>query len=151
MCSAHRSRSSPAPPATVRSQSISIRAKISNGCWICSRSSNGPDANPSASLSGGDGPSAPVPPDSTHPNLPMELTNILAILGLIAGVAYLVVAVLAYRRSRGRHVEPDPQAGHVILSIEDEAGLIEGEPTYDRMHKLAAIAASIARRAFGED
>lgn len=80
----------------------------------------------------------------------MELTDFLAILGLIAGTAYLVLAVFAFGRSRHRHAEPDRHNGRVILSIEDDA-LIEGEVTSDRMHKLAAICASIGRRAFAED
>jgi hypothetical protein len=81
----------------------------------------------------------------------MELTDYLAILGVIAGVAYLMMAVVAFNRSRQRHSEPEPGAGRVILSIEDDAALIEGEVTADRMHKLAAICASIGRRTFGED
>lgn len=80
----------------------------------------------------------------------MELTDFLAILGLIAGAAYLVLAIFAFGRSRQRHADPDPHDGRVILSIEDDA-LIEGEATSDRMHKLAALCASIGRRAFAED
>lgn len=81
----------------------------------------------------------------------MELTDFLAILGLIAGAAYLVLAFFAFGRSRRRHAEPDPHDdGRVILSIEDDA-LIEEEATSDRMHKLAAICASIGRRVFAED
>lgn len=81
----------------------------------------------------------------------MELTDFLAILGLIAGAAYLVLAIFAFGRSRQRHAEPDPHDdGRVILSIEDDA-LIEGEATSDRMHKLAALCASIGRRTFAED
>ncbi len=80
----------------------------------------------------------------------MELTDFLAILGLIAGVAYLAMAVFAFGRSRRRHADVEPQNGRVILSIEDDA-LIEGEATSDRMHKLAGICASIGRRAFAEE
>lgn len=80
----------------------------------------------------------------------MELTDFLAILGLIAGVAYLVLAFFAFGRSKRRHAESVPHDGRVILSIEDD-GLIEGEATSDRMPKLAAICASIGRRVFAED
>ncbi len=81
----------------------------------------------------------------------MEMTDYLAILGMIAGGAYLVMAVLAFNRSRQRHAEA-AQSGsaQVILSIED-AGLQEGESTSDRMHKLAGFCASIGRRVFAED
>lgn len=78
----------------------------------------------------------------------MELTDYLAILGMIAGVAYLVMAAIAFNRSRRRALEEE--SGRVILSIED-GGLVEGEATTDRMHKLAGICASIGRRVFGED
>lgn len=80
----------------------------------------------------------------------MKLTDFLAILGLIAGAAYLVLAVLAFGRTRRRQAASDTQNGRVILEIEDDA-LIEGETTADRMHKLAAICASIGRRVFAED
>lgn len=81
----------------------------------------------------------------------MELTDYLAILGMIAGIAYLVMAVVAFNRSRRRRDDArQADNGRVILSIED-GGLVEGESTADRMHKLAAICASIGRRAFGEE
>lgn len=81
----------------------------------------------------------------------MELTDYLALLGLVAGAIYLIMAALASKRTRARESAHDPHAGRVILSIEDQSALVEGEATADRMHKLAAICASTGRRAFGEE
>lgn len=89
--------------------------------------------------------------DSTIPKTCMKPTDYLALFGLIAGGVYLIIAIVALIRSRGRQAEADPGPGRVILSIEDESALSEGEPTSDRMHKLAAICASIARGTFGEE
>ncbi len=81
----------------------------------------------------------------------MELTNFLAILGLVAGAAYIVLAIVAFGRSRRRHAElPEVTTGRIILNIEDDM-LIDAEPTADRMKKLAAICASLGRRVFGEE
>ena len=79
----------------------------------------------------------------------MESTNILAILGLIAGCAYIVLAIVAFGRSRRRHAE-EPETGRMILNIEDDM-LVDGESTSDRMKKLAGICASLGQRVFGED
>ncbi|MEO5928840.1 MAG: hypothetical protein ABIR47_02800 [Candidatus Kapaibacterium sp.] len=80
----------------------------------------------------------------------MELTDYLAILGLIAGGAYIVLAVIAFGRSRRRHADEEIERGRVVLNFEENE-LLEGEPTDDRMHKLAAICASLGKRVFAED
>jgi len=80
----------------------------------------------------------------------MKMIDFLAILGLIAGASYLVLAMVAYGRSRRHDTPPDGEDGRVILSIEDDV-LIDEEATADRMPKLAAICASIGHRAFAED
>jgi hypothetical protein len=83
----------------------------------------------------------------------MEFTNYLAILGLLAGGAYLVLAVVAFNRSRSRHSQPQDEAPPVprlVLSFEDNP-LNEGEPTPERMKKLAANCATTCRRVFSEE
>src|SRR4051812_21968908 len=80
----------------------------------------------------------------------MELTDYLAILGLIAGGAYIVLAVIAFGRSRRRPADEEIERGRVVLNFEENE-LLEGEPTDDRMHKLAAICASLGKRVFAED
>jgi hypothetical protein len=81
----------------------------------------------------------------------MKPIDYLALFGLIVGGVYLVMALVARRRLRAREATAEPEGGRVILSIEDDSSLIEAEPTSDRMHKLAAICASVGRHAFGED
>lgn len=81
----------------------------------------------------------------------MELIDYLAILGLVAGCAYLVLAVVAFNRSRARLKEAEAEEGRMILSIEDAVMLVEGESTDTRMRKLATICASLGRSVFAED
>ena len=79
----------------------------------------------------------------------MELTSILALFGIAVGALYLVLAVVAFNRSRGRHAEQPERSGEVVLSIEENP--IRGdEPTPDRMRKLAALCASVGSQSFGE-
>jgi hypothetical protein len=81
----------------------------------------------------------------------MDFTNYLAILGLLAGGAYLVLAVVAFNRSRHRHDDvSEEDAGRLVLTFEENP-LIEGEPTPERMRKLAGICAAAGRRVFAED
>lgn len=70
--------------------------------------------------------------------------TILAILALVAGTCYVILAIVVY--SRSRHGEE--AHGHVVFQFEEPAMLIEGEPTDRRMRKLAAICASTGGRAF---
>lgn len=79
------------------------------------------------------------------------MTNDLALIGLIAGIVYLVIAIMAVKRWR-RIAEQRAQAGEgrVVLNIE-EAAPQEGELTADRMHRLAGLCATIGRRVFDEE
>ncbi|MBS1911467.1 MAG: hypothetical protein JST22_05740 [Bacteroidetes bacterium] len=79
------------------------------------------------------------------------MSNYIAMVGLIAAAAYLAVAALAFNHLRRRRAQGGgADGGRAILAIED-GGLIEGEVTADRMHKLAAICASIGRKVFAEN
>ncbi len=82
----------------------------------------------------------------------MALMNYLAILGLIAGAAYLVIAAIAFRHARKKRRQGDSGddvAGRMILAIEDHV-LIDDEPPYERMNKLGEICASIGQKIFNE-
>lgn len=84
----------------------------------------------------------------------MELTDLLALLGLIVGAAYLVLAVVAFNRSRSRHDDESltqESGNRVILNLDETPIVIEGEPTHARMRKLATMCVSTSRRAFKED
>lgn len=84
----------------------------------------------------------------------MELTNYLALIGVIVGALYMALAVGAFNRSRRRHAEvsngTSDTVGSIILNFSDDQ-LLDGEPTDDRMRKLATICASSGQRVFGED
>jgi hypothetical protein len=84
----------------------------------------------------------------------MELTDLLALLGLVVGVAYLVLAVVAFNRSRHRHSEHDADrsgSDSVVLNLVANPMVSDGEPTPVRMRKLAGVCVATSRRAFGED
>jgi hypothetical protein len=79
----------------------------------------------------------------------MKSINILAILGLVIGCVYLVLAIVARGRRSEEH-EEEERSGRMILNIEDDM-LVAGESTADRMKKLAGISASLGQRVFGEE
>ena len=84
----------------------------------------------------------------------MELTDLLALLGLIVGVIYLVLAVVAFNRSRSRHEAhsaADAPGDAVVLNLAANPIVSEAEPTPVRMRKLAAVCVATSRRAFAED
>ncbi len=70
--------------------------------------------------------------------------TVVAILALVAGVSYLILAIVVFRASP----RADDVDGHVVFEFEEPAVLIEGEPTDRRMRKLAAICASTGRATF---
>ncbi len=80
----------------------------------------------------------------------MDAIKLVALLGLVAGIAYLVLAAVSYGRSRRRSEEAASE-GKVVFSFEPTAILVEGEPTDERMRKLSTICASIGRKVFNEE
>jgi hypothetical protein len=78
--------------------------------------------------------------------------NILAIAAIVLGGAYLVLAMIAPRRSGEVDTSTgDESGGRMMLSFEKNPLLIEQEPTPERMKKLAAFCASGGRRFFSEE
>lgn len=80
----------------------------------------------------------------------MELIDYLAILGLFVGAIYLVLAVVAFNRSRSRHAESAAVGGgRIILSFED--GRADEELTSERMRRMAAICSATGKKVFAEN
>jgi hypothetical protein len=75
---------------------------------------------------------------------------ILAIAGIVLGGIYLVLAMIAPRRSQSDAADDSEAGGKLVLSFEENP-LIEEEPTPERMRKLAAYCASGGKRFFGEE
>jgi hypothetical protein len=79
------------------------------------------------------------------------MLNILAIAGIVLGGIYLVLAMIAPRRSQVDATPDGEEAGGKLVLSFEENPLIEEEPTPERMKKLAAYCASGGRRFFGEE
>jgi len=70
-----------------------------------------------------------------------------ALLGLVSGLAYIVLAIVASGRGR-RPLSNAEKTDSVVFAFEQTALLIEGEPTRERMRKLATLCATTALRSF---
>jgi len=80
----------------------------------------------------------------------MDPLALVAILGVVAGGAYLVLAVVAYTHSRRLRESGEGAPERMVMTFEDETRLVEGEPTFERMRKLALICADATRTTYGE-
>lgn len=81
----------------------------------------------------------------------MNILDYLAILGVLVGAAYLVVAIVSVVRARGRRVDPaavDGQGGRLVLNLMD--GAQDEELTSERMRRMAGLCAQFGGRVFGE-
>lgn len=78
----------------------------------------------------------------------MDPLALLALLGIVAGGAYLVLAVVAYLHTQNLRESGEPE--RIVMTFEDQTRLVEGEPTFERMRKLALICADATRVTYGE-
>lgn len=79
----------------------------------------------------------------------MSLWNVIAIAALVAGILYVILAIVASYHSHARKASGAGD-GRVLFEFEESVDFAHGEPIQKRMRKIATICARAAHRAFAQ-